>query len=115
MCYALIDSGSEQTVFDASFVDGRKEQFRLRTDGDNQMSMTGVSPHSASIACQYASTTIDLGHGKVIGVEGILMPLDHLSDHFDKHEIHLSLLLGADTLSDNDAVIDYEKRKVTFK
>ena len=115
VCYAVVDSGSEQTVFDASFVRKNMESFSIRTDEDNRMSLSGVSPHCADVACQYASTTIDLGRNKVIAVEGILMPLDHLSDHFDNHGLHLSLLLGADVLSDNNAKIDFVNQKVIFK
>lgn len=115
VCYAVVDSGSEQTVFDSSFVKSHNEQFQLSTDGDNMISFSGVSPHPTDVACQYASTTIDLGRGKTICVEGMLMSLAHLSDHFDNYGIHLSLLLGADILSDNDAAIDFVKRKVIFR
>lgn len=114
VCYAIIDSGSEQTVFDATFVKEHADLFKLRKEYNSRMSLSGVSPTGADIACHFARATLGFRKPFEIEVEGLLMSLDHLSEHFNKDGIKLSVLIGADVLAKHNARIDFDKQKLVF-
>lgn len=112
--YAIIDSGSEQTVFDSDFVAEHDDLFRIRQE-NKMMSLSGVGEHPTEVNCRFASAIIGFRKSFSIEVEGILMSLNHLMEHFSVHDIRITALIGSDVLSANNAHIDYTTHKLIFQ
>ncbi len=112
--YAIIDSGSEQTVFDSDFVAEHNDLFKMRQE-NKIMSLSGVGANPTETVCRFASTVIGFRKPFSIEVEGILMSLRHLSEHFSARGIRITALIGSDVLSANNAHIDYNTHKLIFQ
>lgn len=116
--YAIIDSGSEQTVFEKRFVKNHKDLFKIRVE-KAALTMTGVSQSPANVNCIFAKADLwhgdaETGEGVLRNVEGIIMPLDHLSEHFSSQGITIAALIGSDILQPVHAHIDYENRQLVL-
>ena len=113
--YALLDSGSEQTLVDRKFIE---EQGVSTTESDETMTLTGFNGHR--------NLNVNTVHLDLIATPGALdFPVDaQISDlsviqnYFDKwtdSSVRVPLLIGSDTLSKIDATIDFEDKLFTWR
>jgi len=117
-CYALLDTGSEQSLFDNEFVKQNKLLFEI-DQRQEMLEMKGLTETNNTPVLSWI-TLFRVGEGKesrVIPAEGVVFDLSHISDHlvnaYDE-DIKIVAILGNDFLSRYNVIIDYEKREITL-
>ena len=112
-CYAVIDTGSEMTVFDKSL--GKNIHYM------NEELMCSINGMVASGEQSFKKAMLNLGI-KCAGNETLIlytlgyateMTQISLQDK-DGNEIPVSVIIGSDMLKHLDAKIDYEKNELRF-
>ena len=106
--FALVDTGSESTLFDESLreIEGIKVK-ELNSD----MSFVGLQGKTDDRRITILSADFKLNEDTV-RIGGISADLSSISDHFKRSynsDIRISVLLGCDFLEAYDAVIDFEE------
>ena len=113
--YALIDTGSESTLIDGSFVES--EELDIITS-DKTRTLTGlVGKKEEQINTVQIDCTIDSKDNVVLPVTALLSDLSMIQSYFDKWtggEVIVPILIGSDTLTKLNAKIDYENKLFTF-
>lgn len=110
---AIVDSGSEQTMFDKEFAEEHNLSYNAEEAG---YSIIGVATEYA-VNCSPVIANLDLGENKSIGVVGITADLQSLAEHFAKNygdEFKFKAIIGSDTLYKINAKIDYTKKQFSF-
>lgn len=114
--HALLDTGSEQTVFDTSVVDNNKDCFTEHTV-QHSLNVTGISS-TKSFQTVIVATELETEEGtKKLLFDGIKMPLGHVTSHFKAiiNDCNIAVLIGSNIMSIYNVKIDYTSKTVTFK
>ena len=111
--FALVDTGSESTLFDESLreIEGIKVK-ELNSD----MSFVGLQGKTEDKKISILSGEFKSRRSK-IRIAGIGADLSSISHHFKKSynsDIVISILLGCDFLDTYEAVIDFDNHKITL-
>ena len=111
--FALVDTGSESTLFDESLreIEGIKVK-ELNSD----MSFVGLQGKTEDKKISILSGEFKSRRSKV-SIAGIGADLSSISHHFKKSynsDIVISILLGCDFLDTYEAVIDFDNHKITL-
>lgn len=113
---ALIDTGSELTFVDKSFVQEYNIKFK---DIDNEVKLNGIVSDTKRKVL-IASPIIKFkgkGPKKAMTVKCIVMDLSTLTNALKSEygeEMHIDMLLGSDFLKENNAHINYEFKYLDF-
>lgn len=115
---AIIDTGSECSVFSKSFVDGNYRSLTVSATGE-YYEQIGISGKKKKVPIINASTELIFKIGKAsvtLKVEGVVSDLSHISEHIkeiigDEPDI---ILLGNDFLRSVNAKIDYENKCIVI-
>ena len=110
--YALIDTGSETTLFDAALKD-KVEIKEIEADGD----FTGIGGKVEYKGIQYTDTSFILPGDIELPFIGLIHDMTALSKHFkdkNKEYVRISAIIGSDLLKKHDAKIDYKNRTLTL-
>lgn len=111
---AIVDTGSESTIFDAGFL---KENDLLKDDS-KKMSLVGLNGEGDELTIYMVNTFISLGkEGKKLPVEGISANLDTINEHIKakhKEKTVVSVILGNDFLKKYKAKINYKTKELTL-
>ena len=111
--FALIDTGSESTLFDESLreIEGIKVR-ELNSD----MSFVSLQGKTDDRRISIFSGEFKSRRSKIM-IAGIGADLSSISHHFKKSynsDIVISILLGCDFLDTYEAVIDFDNHKITL-
>lgn len=110
---AIIDSGSEQTMFDKVFADAHG----LPRDAENAgYNIIGVATEY-SINCAPVVAVLDVGKNKTTTIVGITADLTSLNEHFTNsygEDYAFQAIIGSDSLYAIDAKINYIKKQISF-
>lgn len=107
--YAVIDTGSESTVFDKDFVKSNKSEFSIEAT-KNKIKMIGVSDNSGELPVIYASANVKLGSDELV-MNGMLFTLVHLEDNLG---FKPAALIGSDVLNDLGAKLNFKQNIMTY-
>ena len=113
---ALVDTGSELTFIDKSFVQDNNIKF---TAIDNEVRLNGIVSDTKRKVL-IASPTIKFkgkGPKKAMTVKCIVMDLSTLTNALRSEyneDRHIDMLLGSDFLKENNAYISYEFKHIDF-
>lgn len=108
---ALIDTGSESTVFDADFVSKNSNQFS--SDAEHAMSLVGLGGDIVHTV-KNVSTTLILNHKKFL-ISGITTDLSNVNNHIHMiYDVNVSLILGCDILKQFGAILDFREQSASF-
>lgn len=119
MYYALVDTGSESTLFDQNL---KSDGNLTITPTDYKMSLIGLSGETCERRVMTADAILtirdNMDTDNEVEVEGILSDLSVVSEsimeRYGKH-INVSVVIGSDFLKANGAKIDYRKKMLTLK
>lgn len=108
---ALVDTGSESTIFDLNFVRAFKDQFKINKT-KNKINFVGISKGSeqpiVNVNCK-----VYLSGKNEFSAEGILSDLSYVKAHLHSNfDIELSAIFGSDFLNSIGAKINFKKRKL---
>lgn len=117
--FALVDSGSESTLFDRSLMEECPEVIKS-TVALGTISMVGINGKRETTVdgarLSLPATTVDGREGR-IGLKAVSDDLSTLSEHVKKvygSPEKMSLLIGGGALRALHAKIDYAKKVITF-
>lgn len=114
--HALLDTGSEQTVFDTSVVDVNKDCFTERTI-NHSLNVTSISS-TKSYQTVIVAAELEAEEGaKKLLFDGVKMPLGHVTSHFKPiiEDCNIAVLIGSNIMSIYNVKIDYTTKTVTFR
>lgn len=110
--YAVIDTGSEFTVFDKRFVKRNRKVFEVAKN-NSEFRTISLDGQSEPITFASASSKITFDNStKTCLVNGIISDLSAIIDHVHEQcgkEYNIIMLIGYDILSEIRAVIDLDK------
>lgn len=116
---ALIDSGSESTLFDQ--YTSANESFVLE-ETNYVMSLVGLSGETSKkrIIGARARLSIcdDSNNYRYVAVEGMLTDLSHVSEGISSrvgNQLKVSAIIGSDFLTEHSAVIDYKRKELNLE
>lgn len=114
--HALLDTGSEQTVFDTSVVDVNKDCFTERAI-NHSLNVTSISS-TKSYQTVIVAAELEAEEGsKRLLFDGVKMPLGHVTSHFKSiiEDCNIAVLIGSNIMSIYNVKIDYTTKTVTFR
>ena len=109
--YALLDTGTETTLFDWSLRDKEGVDALATESSVNFINVGGESPHQ-----DYVPVSLDTrfnSNKDSVSISGILYDLSIISNSFDSFNI--SGLIGSDFFESTDAVINYDEKTLCIK
>lgn len=114
--YAIVDTGSEVSIFDTVFVAENQNAFA------SSISLPCALAHIAGTdedpKTKYYSTTVTLGEEqKSFPITALSYPINHLSKFFreSRENINVTAIFGTDFLSDTNANINFETKEMTLE
>ena len=112
--FAVIDSGSESTVFDKDIIKQNKKSFTLDVTQD-KMNLVGVANDQSAVPVVYAKANISFG-AVSIEVNGMVVPLTHITQHCKElgEDIVISAIIGSDTLTKYGVKLNYNKKEMVI-
>lgn len=113
--YALVDTGSDPTMFDKNFILQHKKSFRL-VDGEN-ITMIGLYAEDKNLD-KHITTTITIGDIKIDIPDGMIVDLSIVHDAIkaaDDNPIRISAIIGCDTLLQYGVSVDFDKKVIRIK
>ena len=114
--YALLDTGSEQTLVDRKFIE---EQGVSTTESDETMTLTGFNGHrNLNVSTVHFDCVAPPLTMYDFPVDAQISDLSVIQTYFDKWtdgSVKVPLLIGSDTLSKIDATIDFEDKLFTWR
>lgn len=118
--YALVDTGSEMTLFDRKFVEQHKESFGIVQTAD-KVNLIGLSAkrafHVVSVSTVLHAEEDELA---LPVFDAMLFDLAHLTDTLRKNsgweeDKAIVLVLGADILKNIDAKINFKNKTLSWR
>jgi len=120
--YAVIDTGSEATLFDFRLIKDNKNEFPLNKTkskinfvGLQDSSETALINTSPTLQFSNKEDSSEFIHIKV--ENGIVLDLSNINEHLKKQDntsISISSVLGSDLLTSLNAKIDYKNKEMTI-
>lgn len=114
--YAIVDTGSEVSIFDSAFIADNEQVF------DKSATLPYAISHIAGTdsnpKTEYYSTTVSLGEeGTSFTMTALSYPLKHLSKFFreSRENIDVTAIIGTDFLSNTKANINFETKEMTLE
>ncbi len=109
-CTAIIDTGSDVTIFDREFVKKNKDDFSIVSDVlFNVSGIHSVNKHrSVEIKTKIAFTS---NLNIEVSCTGLILPLDTVQKEIE----YVDMLLGSDFLSQHNMTIDFENNLLSFE
>ncbi len=101
---AIIDTGSELSLFDDKYVMKHRDQFSLEYT-DEIITMVGVQSKSETAATNATASVSMNGH--VVVITGMAFSMSHIMESWQKDKC-ISALIGSDILSELNAKVDYK-------
>lgn len=118
---AVIDSGSEMTIFDKAFIDANAEEV-LISPSESSLNITGVSSKASNVKNKCASANLRFeahdGSELPLRVDGNVINLSPLRESFMNtygEQYALDMIIGSDTLRGLRGSIDYNKGTLTLR
>lgn len=115
----IIDTGSESTLFDSSFVKNNKSLFRIEKTKE-KINFIGISD-SNEVPILYGTSpiyfnTTDSDSCKV-NVKGMIISLSHLTKHLQdgNDSLEISAIFGSDLLANLGANINFIDKRLTLE
>lgn len=117
---AVIDSGSEMTIFDKAFVEANADGV-LIAPNKTKLNITGVSASARNIVNNNASANLCFkdhdGFVLPLNIKGNVINLSPLTESFKKtygEKYVIAMIIGGDTLRGLRGSINYEKGTLTL-
>lgn len=113
--YALVDTGSDPTMFDKNFILQHKKAFRL-VDGAG-ITMIGLYAEDKNLD-KHITTTITVGDIKIDIPDGMIVDLSIVHDAIktaDDNPVRISAIIGCDTLLQYGVSVDFDKKVIKIK
>ena len=113
--YALVDTGSDPTMFDKNFILQHKKSFRL-VDGAG-ITMIGLYAEDKNLD-KHITTTITVGDIKIDIPDGMIVDLSIVHDAIktaDDNPVQISAIIGCDTLLQYGVSVDFDKKVIRIK
>lgn len=111
---AIVDTGSESTIFDTDFVD----EYGLLTTNSWDMSLADLKGEDKPITIKEVDTYIAFGDEEVkLHVTGISADLSGVKDHIKnkyKEPTRITCILGNDFLRKYKTKINYKTKEITL-
>lgn len=111
---AIVDTGSESTIFDTKFV----KENKLVTDESKTMTLVGLAGEGDELTIYQINTFLSFTEDrKKLSVEGISADLSSINDHIQKkhkEKTVVSVILGNDFLKKYKAKINYKAKELTL-
>lgn len=112
--YALVDTGSESTVFDKTWIKDNKKavQIEITENKLNTISFAGdkdipIIRVKSSVIFEPKDTSVF-----ILDLSGMVMDLSGINKHLEQRGITISAIIGADALSYYGAKLDFNKRQM---
>ena len=105
-CYAILDTGSESSVFDKEYVKNHKKSFKIEL---TQKMITLVGVKESDFIPVIKASSVAIICGKSCEITGMLVDIAHLSKNLS---VKPMAILGCDVLTQVGAVLDYKQRKL---
>lgn len=119
--FAIVDTGSELTTFDADFVKEHKKQFRVSMTKD-KISMIGLGSeteqHALNTDVVLTMTDTDGSDVCVRIRHGVLFHLEHIRDVLNQQygiDISVDAIFGSDMLNKYEAKINYKDKTLALE
>jgi hypothetical protein len=105
--YAVVDTGSESTMFDMQFVKKNKNYFEIQTT-DSKMNLIGMSS-SAEVPLIRATTHLRFRESPDADVKanGLVVDLSHLTDNVGRQ---VAMIIGSKLLAQVRGKVNYDRR-----
>lgn len=113
--YALVDTGSDPTMFDKNFILQHKKSFRL-VDGAG-ITMIGLYAEDKNLD-KHITTTITVGDIKIDIPDGMIVDLSIVHDAIktaDDNPVRIAAIIGCDTLLQYGVSVDFDKKVIKIK
>lgn len=113
--YALVDTGSDPTMFDKNFILQHKKSFRL-VDGEG-ITMIGLYAEDKNLD-KHITTTITVGDIKIDIPDGMIVDLSIVHDAIktsDDNPVRIAAIIGCDTLLQYGVSVDFDKKVIKIK
>lgn len=118
---ALIDTGSESTLFDPGFVAANKEEFTIK-ETKNKINLVGIEKDSETSLITLETKIYISGEDEnvhaILPLSAVMMDLSHLREHFKKEygtNMKIAAILGSDLLSDIKGKINFKEKTLMFE
>lgn len=113
VCYAVVDTGSESTVFDTQWVRANKEQFDIQLT-DKKMVMVGMKEKTTVPIIFSTADFFPKGTDCKIPLCGMIAELSNIENHFEVNSSPVSVvaLIGSDTLTALNATLDFQNQEI---
>lgn len=105
--FAVVDTGSESTVFDKDFVKKSKNNFDIKITKE-KINLVGVAQNNETPII-YAATEVFFGNDTMyrFGMKGMVISLANLKDNLG---FVPAAIIGSDLLEALDSKLDFKKR-----
>ena len=113
--YALVDTGSDPTMFAKNLILQHKKSFRL-VDGEG-ITMIGLYAEDKNLD-KHITTTITVGDIKIDIPDGMIVDLSIVHDAIktsDDNPVRISAIIGCDTLLQYGVSVDFDKKVIKIK
>ena len=110
---AVVDTGSEQTVFDSAFIKENDDCFKFKEG--RTYSLIGIATESEAMAVSIA-TSFHFG-GETIEIAGVSADMSSLRSHFKKSygdQFDIVAIFGSDMMLKLGTKIDFIKKEIKF-
>lgn len=114
--YAIVDTGSECTIFDTAFIHDNEPVF------GTTVTLPYAIAHIAGIderpSTEYYTTAVTFGDDQQpFTVTALSYPINHLSKFFreSRENINVTAIFGTDFLSETNANINFETKEMTLE
>lgn len=114
--YAILDTGSESTLFDMYFIKEEKENISINIP-EEKMSIVGVSS-SNEVPLINVSVPICFEGRAVCTANGLVLDMSHITKEFPEsmgNSFKISALFGSDVLDAISAKVDFEKKELIIQ
>lgn len=117
--YAILDTGSECTLFDAAFIKSIKNKGGVRIYTDTEDKEIIMYAMKQSVQPVMADASIILGDGKSSGrpikCSGLIFNLSGINKHVEKTTgKKIGVIIGSDTLNKYNMKIDFKEKIVSL-
>ena len=116
---AIVDTGSESTIFDPGFVAANKEEFNIKTTKD-KINFVGIEKDSEHVIITAEGKLLLGGEDRVfvtLPILAVLMDLSHIREHFKNEygtDIKIAALIGSDFLTKIKGKINFKEKTMSF-
>lgn len=111
---AIIDTGSEQTIFDSDFVKNSNDGFSVyQTNLDFQVTGIASTQKEQTVSIVVTTLTVEdykTGFTSSVKLSGIKMPIRHIAAYSKLHTI--SAIIGTDFLRQYSAKLDFKNKEL---